>query len=106
MQLSEMSQEERNLLLFFEARSAENGGAVKTAQMNANYFRIAKRWNESGFVFFGRIASHCHSSTRGATSWCELSDEAWVIAAAERRARYERKNCTRKWITTDEKREG
>ena len=58
-------------------------------------FEIARRWNESGFVLFGRIAAH-DISTRGVsgeyprTHWCVLSDEAWAAAHAERRARCQR----------------
>ena len=36
-------------------------------------------------VKFGRIKFH--SSTDHSTYWCELSDEAWALVSAERKAR-------------------
>ena len=36
------------------------------------------------------------------THWCRLSDEAWALAHAERRARHERMRLKRNWISTEE----
>ena len=92
--LDTMTRDERNLLLFFETQAVDHGGLVDLKQrrgqvgiMNKEDFDIAKKWNEEGFVKFGRIKFH---SIIEATHWCELSDEAWGIAHAERKAR-----CTR-----------
>lgn len=91
----ELTKEENSLLLYMETQTVDYGGKLQGVRMNADDFEIAKRWNEIGFVLFGRIAAN-DISTRGTsgeyprTHWCVLSDEAWVTAHAERRARFER----------------
>lgn len=70
--------------------------------MNADDFKIAERWNAEGFVRFGRIASE-YLSNAGA-HWCSLSEEAYVLAYEERKARCIRTWAKRTWRTTEEKR--
>ena len=83
--LDTMTSDERDLLLFFETQAVDYGGLIDLKQrMNKEYFDIAKKWNEEGFVKFGRIKFH---SIIKSTHWCELSDEAWDIAHTERKAR-------------------
>lgn len=90
----ELTREEKSLLLYMETGAVDHGGKLAGARMNADDFEIAKRWNESGFVSFGRIAYHdiTPESTTGpaVTHWCVLSEEAWVAAHAERKARCQR----------------
>jgi hypothetical protein len=88
MNLSEMTKDERSLLLYLETCAVDYGGKVESKHMNNDDFEIAKRWNESGFVKFGRIKFK--SIIAGKDHWCELSDEAWSIAHQERKARYNR----------------
>lgn len=91
----ELTREEKNLLLYMETQAVDYGGKLQSVRMNADDYEIAKRWNESGFVLFGRIAAN-DISTRGdageypRTHWCVLSEEAWAAAHAERRARCKR----------------
>ncbi len=82
--LSTMTSDERNLLLYLETRAVDHGGIVDTKHMNKEDMDIAGKWNNEGFVKFGRIKFH---SIIVGTHWCELSDEAWNIAHAERKAR-------------------
>ena len=83
--LDTLTKDERSLLLFLESRATDQGGRVKTAHMNAADMTIAEGWHREGFVGFGRIASEDLSEF--GTHWCSLSDEAWALAAAERKAR-------------------
>ena len=86
--LDAMTSDERSLLLFFETQAVDYGGLIDIKKrMNKEDFDIAKKWNDEGFVKFGRIKFH---SILKSTHWCELSDEAWSLAHAERKAR-----CTR-----------
>lgn len=87
-----MSHDELSLLLFFETAAVDRGGVLESARMNAGDFAIAKRWNESGFVRFGRIAFKDinNRGTNPSDHWCVLSEEAWIAAHAERRSRSER----------------
>ena len=83
---------EKSLLLYFETQAVDYGGKLESVRMNADDFAIAKRWNEAGFVQFGRIAFHDIKKNAGVARdhWCVLSDEAWKLAHAERRARCDR----------------
>lgn len=84
-----MDKDERSLLLYFECQAVDYGGKIDARRMNNDDFQIAKRWNEEGFVRFGRIASGDIKSY-GQTQfdhWCVLSEHAWDLAHEERRAR-------------------
>lgn len=87
--LEDMNKDERSLLLYFECQAVDYGGKIDARRMNDIDFRIAKEWNEIGFVRFGRIASGDIKSY-GRTQfdhWCVLSEHAWDLAHEERRAR-------------------
>jgi len=83
---------EARLLMYFESRAVEYGGTLESARMNDDDREIADLWCTSGFVQYGRIAFHDIKTTGGIATdhWCVLSDEAWVAAHHERRARCER----------------
>ena len=107
MNLETMSYEERNLLLYLETCAVDYGGSVEAQRMNGDDFLIADSWVNSGFIRFGRIRSKdimSHKGNRRVTHWVELSDAAWALAHAERRARFKRLNDKRWWKTTDEHR--
>lgn len=82
--LDTMTSDERSLLLYLETRAVDHGGKVDAQHMNKEDFDIAKKWDEEGFVKFGRIRFH---SIVDGSRWCELSDEAWNLAHAERKAK-------------------
>lgn len=86
------TRDEKSLLLYFETQAVDYGGTLESARMNADDFAIAKRWHEAGFVHFGRIAFNDITTHNGVARdhWCVLSEEAWTLAHAERRARCER----------------
>ena len=79
-----MTSDERNLLLYLETCAVDHGGLVDTKHMNKEDIDIAKKWNNEGFVKFGRIK---FNSIIEKTHWCELSDEAWNVAHTGRKAR-------------------
>jgi len=88
----ELTKEEKSLLLYMETQTVDYGGKLEGVRMNSGDFAIAKHWNETGFVQFGRIAFHdITKHVRVARDlWCVLSEEAWAAAHAERRARGQR----------------
>ena len=104
MKLSEMSRDERSLLLYFESRAVDHGGLVDARRINDSDFKLAQGWDTQGFVSFGRLASEY--LTAQSSHWCHLSQEAWELAHEERRARHLRLYEKRTWQTTEEKRNG
>ncbi len=103
MKLTEMSKDERSLLLFLETRAVDYGGRVKIDHMNSEDMQIAERWNKEKFLGFGRIVLRNHNSD--GTHWVRLSAEAWKIAHKERRARNQRLFENRTWLSTKENKE-
>ena len=102
--LTEMSRDERSLLLYLETRAVDHGGLVTTPQMNATDFENVEKWKAVGFIEFGRLTHESIEKLRGSTHWVKLSEKAWLFAHQERRNRYERVNGSRTWQTTEEKR--
>lgn len=98
-----LTKAELSLLLFFETCAVDHGGLVSLAHMNQDDLALAKLWNASGFVAFGRVASDYLDDVR-VTAWCKLSPAAWDVVHAERRARAARLWESRNWQTTQEKR--
>ena len=100
---TEMTKDERSLLLFFETCVVDRAGQVPAEKMNGDDHKIAARWKEEGFVDVGRIASSGGKlPIRGL--WVTLSEEAWDAAHKERRARAKRMWAARSWLTAEEKR--
>jgi hypothetical protein len=102
---TEMTKEEKSLLLFLETQAVDYWGKVDIRHMNEDDMNIAERWNKEGFVKFGRI---CYKDIKPAgvkvsTHWVNLSDKAWRAAGDERKARAIRCWNKRTWKTTEEK---
>lgn len=79
-----LSKAEQSLLTYLETRAVDRAGRVDARRMNREEFEIVERWNEEGFLRFGRIKSKDHNAD--GTHWVELSDEAWAAVAAVRMA--------------------
>lgn len=94
---------EKSLLLYLETRQHDYGGRVNTDHMNKEDYEIAKKWDEAGFVRFGRIVLRNHN--RDGTHWCKLSDEAFKLAYELRREKADRMWENRTWISTEDSRE-
>ena len=104
MKLSEMTKDERSLLLYFETAAVDQRGLVDQRRLNDADRKIAERWAKSGFVEYGRVAfSYIVKNANGIfTSWVKLSEEAWRLAHEERRARAGRMWDKRTWKSTAE----
>jgi len=72
-----MTKNERSLLLFFECCAVDFNGRVDLRRMNEDDIATAKRWNEEGFVLFGRVIFN--DVVKSYTHWCELSNDAWKL---------------------------
>ena len=103
MQPSDMSKDERSLLLYLETCAVDHAGLVDIRHMNSDDIELANKWSDSGFIKFGRVAFH--DINKGYSHWCQLSVDAWSLVNAERFARAARTFSKRTWRTTDEKRE-
>lgn len=103
MEISGMSKDERSLLLFLETRQVDYGGRVNLQHMNQIDMAIAEKWNEEGFIGFGRIVIRNHNSD--GTHWCKLSEEAFKLAHEERINRANRMWENRTWLSTEDSRE-
>lgn len=105
----DMTEAEIKLLLSFETYAVDNFGRVDTIHMSSEDWKIAKRWNKTGFVKFGRVAtkyldSYIKDKTTNYTNthWCYLSSDAWKIVHKERHNKAGKNWIKRNWITTDE----
>jgi len=87
--IENMSKDERSLLLYFECQAVDYGGKIDARRMNSIDFEIAKEWDSTGFVRFGRIYSgHIQKLPSNVFDhWVVLSEAAWTEAHRERRAR-------------------
>ncbi len=86
-----IAKDERSLLLYLESRAVDYGGLVDARMMNEDDMEIAKQWNTTGFLVFGRIKSDdwCKTNTQ-CRHWVHLHDAAHEAAAKERLARARR----------------
>ena len=86
--MKNLTREESSLILYLESRATDYCGKVDSSRMNRNDFTIAEKWNDDGFVKFGRLKGDV--VTKSASHWCCLSDEAWRVAHNERKMRANR----------------
>ena len=102
--LDEMSKTERSLLLYLECCATDLAGRTDQRRMNDDDRAILDRWGQEKFVQHGRIVAADHNRQGG--TWVRLSEEAILLAHAERRARMERMWAARQYETTTEKNGG
>jgi hypothetical protein len=125
--LETMTKDERSLLLYLETCAVDHTGKVDGIKMNDEDRAIAERWAQEGFIKYGRVcaadAFPCATAPEeeflteededegssapllprsSKLNWVQLSEEAWTLAHAERRARAERLWAKRDWRTTEE----
>lgn len=108
-ELKQLTKDQRSLLLYFETCAVDQGGLVDVRRMNAEDLALAAAWCRSGFVRFGRVRAADAARMTGAyqgTHWCELSETAWRLAHAERRARQGRLSQKRTWRKIGGNRDG
>jgi len=99
--IKELSRDEKSLLLYLETCVVDHAGAVDGRKMNQGDFEIVEKWNEVGFIKFGRICFKDISENRA--NWVFLSEPAWELAHKERRAKAGRMYEKRYYKTTAEK---
>ena len=99
--LNEMTAAERSLLLYIESCATDLAGRMDQQRLNDGDRAILDRWGEEKFIQHGRIVIADH--TRQGATWVRLSEEAILLAHAERRARMERMWKDRRYETTIEK---
>ena len=58
MSISSMNNHEKTLLLFFECAAVDYGGLLQGLRMNTEDHETARRWNDSGFIQYGKIHSN------------------------------------------------
>lgn len=92
----DLTKDERSLLMYLETRAVDWGGIVDGRRMNAVDNRIARRWNDTCFVRFGRLPAKGSSPDR--SHWVVLSAKA-MDAAGKLRA----EKATRTLETTRER---
>ena len=100
-----MTKQELSCLLYLETRAVDHAGRVNVVHLNDDDRATIKIWTESGFIEYGRVcfADIGYQSQRHAsTTWVKLSDEAFRLAHAERKARAERQWLKRTYRTTKE----
>jgi hypothetical protein len=96
-----LSKDQISLLLYLETRAVDHAGRVDGSHMNAKDFSQAELWKSEGFIEFGRIASG--DTKKSGAHWVRLSNDAWAIVAAERRASADRNWSVKAFRTTAEK---
>jgi hypothetical protein len=91
MNLSEMSKDERSLLLYIESCATDYAGLVHAQRINDDDRKTLARWNKDGFISYSRLSfasiEKLGPANRGNTSLVRLSEDAWKLAHEERRAR-------------------
>lgn len=86
----QLSKDEISLLLYLETCLVDQAGRVGMEQMNKDDIEIAKRWNEEGFIKFGRILMTDIYPGSNRTHFVNFSDEAWTLAHLYRKVRGEK----------------
>lgn len=88
--MTELTKDERSLLLYFETCLVDNSGNVDVRRMNDNDRAIAERWTEQALIRFERRRYHDIPEDSFRTHHVQFSAYAWILAHQERRARAER----------------
>jgi len=87
MNLKDLSQAERSILLYLEVCATENVGRVDTRRLSEIDKDIIKKWNSMNFIRFGSMRPQNIPSGSTRSLWVKLSKEAWRIAHVLRRYR-------------------
>ncbi len=98
--MSPLNKDQLSLILYLETRAVDYGGRVDMRRMNKQDADEIDKWVKDGFIHFGRI-SYDDFNGNG-THWVELTDGAFDMAHAERKARAIRMMNNRRWTKTGE----
>ncbi len=100
--LSELTNDEKSLLLFFECAYVDYGGKLNTAHINNDDRKIIQKWKQENFITFDRLYSKS-IGTDGKTHAVSLSENAFNLAHEERKARAKRVFEKRTWLTVNDR---
>lgn len=98
---SPLTRDEISQLLYLETRVVDHLGLIDARQMNSTDFEISQRWNEQGFIHFGRVSFN--SIKHNLTHWVKFTEDAWDAAHKARRLRGHRGWLNRDYITVEAK---
>ncbi len=82
-----MTKDEKSLLLFFETCVVDNTCKIDMRKMNEEDMKIAKKWNDCGFIRFGRLKYIDLKKGSPNTHFVLLSETAFAAAS---KLRYKR----------------
>ena len=85
--MHELTKDEISLLLYFECVSVDNNGLIDGRRINVPEIEIANRWDEEGFLSFGRLLARDLTEARHNTHYVVLTDESWATAHHYRKQR-------------------
>lgn len=88
-----MTRDELSMLLYLETCAVDQGGLVEGVRCNEKDLEIAQRWDDEGFLHFGRLKFRDieRVGNRTFTHWVRFTDKAWEEACSARRGRSARK---------------
>jgi hypothetical protein len=94
--VKDLTKDEISLLLYVETCMVDNHGRLESLRMNDTDFENLEKWNNEGFVLFGRLKYRYIAAIQKMrvlykpTHWARLSDEAWNLVHTLRHERAER----------------
>ena len=101
---AQMNRVESSLLLYLETRTVDYSGIYDPRHLNDVDRDILDKWKGEGFLDHGRVSSEYLTPRR--CLWVRLSVEAVGVAAELRSRKADQGWRSRKWTTTEEKRNG
>lgn len=87
MHITEMSKDEKSILIYMETRLVDYGGLLDGPKMNKADLDAAKKFQEEGLLDFGRIPAALLEASKPSTHWVTFNDSAWILAHELRRVR-------------------
>jgi len=88
--VKQLSKDEISLLLYLETCLVDQNGRVSSKHMNTDDKEIAKKWNDEGFIKYGRIKMADIYLGSDRVHYVNFTDEAWKLAHQYRKIRGEK----------------
>jgi len=79
--LDDLTPAECALLLYLEEQAVNCGGAIEGELLSNADLETAGRWENEGFIMFGKAAPRLDGRCPEITHWCKLSGEAFRLAS-------------------------
>jgi hypothetical protein len=87
---SELTRDQKSLILYVETRCVDHDGLLRGEQMNQEDRENLKVFQESGHLTYGRVPAMMLSKLSGQTHWATLTDAGFALAHALRKERASR----------------